>query len=109
MARLIVIGKPVCMAEPAVTGNATLARLTVKFALPVTIHTRRRFQAGLQLRALTHFIQLSKPRRKGFTKMSITNKSFPPTDNGVSRRSFLRTSTVLASGVAALAASLAPL
>jgi Fe-S-cluster-containing dehydrogenase component len=42
--------------------------------------------------------------------MPDTNKSFPPSaDAGVSRRSFLRTSTVLASGVAALAASLAPL
>ena len=35
--------------------------------------------------------------------------SDPPTPEGLSRRSFLRTSAVLASGVAALAASLAPL
>jgi Fe-S-cluster-containing dehydrogenase component len=42
--------------------------------------------------------------------MPDTNKSFAcSADNGVSRRSFLRTSTVLASGIAALAASLAPL
>ena len=42
--------------------------------------------------------------------MSDTNKSCAcPPNNGMNRRSFLRTSTVLASGIAALAASLAPL
>ncbi|MGZ8899104.1 MAG: 4Fe-4S dicluster domain-containing protein [Limisphaerales bacterium] len=40
--------------------------------------------------------------------MSSANKTSRP-ENGFNRRSFLRTSTVLASGVAALAASLAPL
>src|SRR5512136_2565153 len=40
---------------------------------------------------------------------SLPNGSDPSSADGLNRRSFLRTSAVLASGVAALAASLSPL
>src|SRR5437773_6600944 len=110
MAPRIATGKRASMAARADIGSATSARLTAKFARPVTTRTRQHFRPVNPRPDRTGCIRSPAHLRKGFLKMSDTNKPCVcPLDNGTSRRSFLRTSAVLASGIAAMAASLAPL
>jgi molybdopterin-containing oxidoreductase family iron-sulfur binding subunit len=105
------------MDAPVAIGIEALARLPEQSVLPAITHIPPPSRRCIQRRHRTRSIRRISPQAKRFIDMSphANNENganhSSRTDDGdrMNRRSFLRKSTVLASGIAALAASLAPL
>src|SRR5262245_11328133 len=105
-------GRRVPMGASVDPGCLLPGRFNVRIACPATIRTRRSFHRKNRPRTLTRFDPVAPgltSLRKDTNMSESTTPLRAPTDRPINRRNFLRSSAAIASGFAALAASLAPL